>query len=521
MPIIMGMDIINPMTNYLTKPFFLTFLCCWLMLCSNSVWAFNWLLRPSLKLEQIFSDNINLSSLKRQSALVTEVSPGFSVSTTSSINRFNLNYRMQNLYNASGRNGLNIKNQLQMNSLYQLVRNRLYVNSSSSISQQNISNRRIVGDNIAGGNNSTTVSTFQLSPYWTPHFKNFVNSNIRLTFDRVNSSGGKTNLTTTNSLTENINLTSGRYFDHISWSLSFNNRNQNNKGGQNVNFQDSTAEIRYAWGQIFNVFARLGQSNNSFANHSKSSQNGISYTFGGQWKPSQRLRIEAGYGNNRFITIDILPFNRLRWITTYRNNHIGLNTGDVWNTVLNYSTRRSIWSLTYNEQTVTTQKLLLDQQIFTTTDAFGQPQTNAVATQDTSFNIRLPSLTNEVFITKNADISVSFRTGKSNLSADLYQTRRVFQQSGNRETVTGISASWNWRFSNRTQFLLSSNWQQTRSKGTTPFSDQRFNVKLAVTRNIFARLNGKIDYRFVDQNSDDHLNTYSENRISANLLLQF
>ncbi|MFK5949672.1 MAG: TIGR03016 family PEP-CTERM system-associated outer membrane protein, partial [Methylococcales bacterium] len=311
---------------------------------------------------------------------------------------------------------------------------------------------------------------------------------------------------------QNISLNSGHDFSLFNWSFSFNNSDRNNSGSENVSFQNSQLEVRYAIGRKYSIFARGGYSNNSFATNSNSSNNGISYTFGGQWEPSQRLRVQAGYGNNKFITIEISPFNRLHWITTYSNNDIGLNTGNTWNTELNYNTRRSEWTIRYSEDTTTTQQLLLNQQVVSTSN-----NTSPLFSRNTT----LPTLTNEVFVSKTADISFSFQTGKSNISANAYKTLRTFELSGNDEKVTGLSTSWNWKFLRRTNSNLRLGWQKTQSDGLNNFSDKRFNFSASVTRNILARLNGSIEYRFVDQSSSDNSNQYSENRITATLSLQY
>jgi len=491
-----------------------------IVIYQTPVVALDWTIRPSLNIEQIYSDNIRLTDTNKQSALVTDVSPGVSINGSSPISNFDFNYRVQGLYNAQGDSGLDVNNQLQMNTDYQLIRDRFFVESSSSISQQNVSNRQIANDNISGGSNSSTVSTFSLSPYWTPHFKGFADGEFRVTYDTVSSKGGESSLSDTDSFSQNINLNSGNDFSLFSWSFSFNNSERSNSDGEDVSFQDSQAEIRYAIGREFSVFARAGQSSNSFASNSDSHNNGISYTLGGQWQPSQRFRLEAGMGNNRFVTVEVTPFNRLHWITTYTNNDIGLNTGDTWNTNLNYTSRRSVWNLSYSEDTVTTQQLLLDQQVFETTDAFGNqiqnPLDNGVL-RDTS----LQSLTDEVFITKTAALSVSFRTGKSDISADVSKTLRFFELSGNDEDVTSLSASWNWQFTRRSSSNLRAGWQKTESDGVNAFSDERFDFSATITRNILSRLNGSINYQYIDQSSNDNLNSYSENRITANLSLQF
>jgi len=478
------------------------------------VFALNWTLHPNISLRQIYSDNINLSNTDISSALVTEINPGLSINGSSPISSFDLTYNLQALYNAQGKSDTDFHNQLQMNTDYELVQNRLFIDSTSSISQQNNSNRQIAADNISGSGGSSTISTLMISPYWTPHFKNFADGELRVTYDRVSSEqdeGEDNTLSDSNSFSQNISLNSGQYFSLFSWSLLFNNSEQNNQGSESVSFQDSQLEIRYAIGRKFSVFARGGHNSNSFATNSDSSNNGISYTFGGQWEPSQRLRVEAGYGNNRFITVEISPFNRLHWITTYSNNDIGLNTGSKWDTELNYNTRRTDWTIGYSEDTVTTQQLLLEQQVLNTTD------TSALFDRNTG----LPTLTDEVFITKTFDLSFSFQSGKSNISANAYKTFRTYELSSNDEDVTGVSASWNWDFIRRTSSNLQVGWQKTESDGLDSFSDKRFNFSASITRNILSRLNGSIEYRFVDQSSSDDSNQYSENRITANLSLTY
>jgi len=502
------------MIHPLTRTILLSVSTVYITVYQAPVFALNWTLHPNISLRQIYSDNINLSNTDISSALVTEINPGLSINGSSPISTFDLNYNLQALYNAQGRSGTDFHNQLQMNTDYELIQNRLFMDSSSSISQQNNSNRQIAADNISGNDSSSTISTFMISPYWTPHFKNIADGEFRLTYDRVSSeqnAGEENTLSDSNSFSQNIHLNSGQYFSLFSWSLSFNNREQNNEDSESVTFQDSQLEVRYAIARKFSVFARGGHSNNSYSTNSDSSNNGFSYTFGGQWEPSQRLRVEAGYGNNKFVTVEVSPFNRLHWITTYSNNDIGLNTGSRWDTELNYNTRRTDWNLSYSEDTVTTQQLLLEQQVLNTTD------TSDLFDRNTG----LPTLTDEVFITKTFSLSYSFQTGKSNISANVYKTFRTYELSDNDEDVTGVSASWNWDFMRRTNSNLQVGWQKTESDGVDSFSDKRFNFSASITRNILSHLNGSIEYRFVDQSSSDDFNQYSENRVTANLSLTY
>ncbi len=499
--------------SILALPFLLAF--------SHQVFAFDWVFRPTLNVSEIFSDNINQQNNEKKTALVTEVSPGFSLRSTSTINTFNLNYRMQNLYNAGGNSGLDINNQLLLNSTYRFKRNSLYMDTQSSISQQNVSNRNIASDNITGGTNSTTVSTFSISPYWTPHLKSFADGEVRVTYNRVSTSGGQSTLSDTNTFSQNIRLNSGRDFSRFTWFVSFNNQVNQNSNGPNVEFQDSTIELRSFLNRRWSGFIRVGHQSNQFQTTTDSNKNGLFYTAGAQWRPSARLSVEAGYGNNKFVTVNILPIRRITWSTTYTNNDIGTNRGSRWQSSLRYSTRRSNWSFNYSENTVTTQQVLLQQQIQNTNQVFVGTggQNNSIL-----FVRNLPTLTDEVFVTKRADLTFSFRTGKSNFLLNGYRERRTFEVSQNKEDVYGLSGNWNWNFSPRSSSNIRMIWQTTEGQDAT--SDERFEASVRVTRNIASlmnsrNLNGGIEYRFINQQSDLSVNEFSENRITANLSIQF
>lgn len=519
----------------------------------GEVAAFDWFIsRPTLNVEETYSDNIDLSAENQRSALVTEVSPGISMRSTSSINRFNLDYRMQGLYNAGGDSGIDIKNQLRFDSQYQFLRNSLYMDTSSTISQQNVSNRRIASDNITGDSNSTTVTTFNISPYWTPHLKSFADGIVRVSYDRVSTSGGENALSNTDSFSQNIRLNSGSDFSRFTWFVAFNNRESYYDEGDDVKFQNSTAEIRTFLNREFSLFVRGGHSENQFQTTTDTNRNGFFYTAGAQWRPSARFSVQAGYGNNRFVTVNVLPIRRLSWSTTYSNNDIGTNTGDRWQSSIRYNRRNSTWSFNYSEDTLTTQQVLLQRQSGTFEQLFGLSysdflnQTTGTSTEERLaqflgipatnvpaplvnavdnrldnfiFETDLPSLTDEVFISKRADLSAAFFTGKSVFNVNGYWERREFEVSQNQEKVYGVSGSWNWNFAARTRSNIRLNWQTTEGQDAT--SDDRFQASIGLTRNLQSYLNGRIEYRYINQQSDLNDNDFTENRVTASLSMRF
>ncbi len=500
--------------------------CCFLY--HTSSYAVNWNIIPSVQVQEIYSDNIRLSKGNEKSALVTEVDPGVSIIGRTARTTLNLNYRMQNLYNAGGDNGLNTSNQLQYNSSNVLVQNKLFLTSRSSISQQNINNTQIAVDNISGAGNRTTVSTFGLSPYWTPTFGHYANGRLGVNYDTFHTGSGSSSgaISDSNTLGENIQINSGSKFSRVSWGLSFNNNEsfRSDSNNDNVRFQNSSAIVRPYINKNFNVFAQSGYSNNSFQSTTTTNNNGFFYTFGGKWTPSRHYSLEAGYGNNSFVTAYISPMQRLSWVTTYRDNSIGLNSGKTWQTALNYRTRRSNWSLTHDNDTTTTQEILANLQV--------SPLFNGVGQQLPIFRLNLTnSLTNDVIVRKTWNFSVSFRSGKTTLSSNAFNENRVFQVSGIHEKVKGINASWNWQFAPKTSVYLQPTWQEIERVGGFflngiaqsfgPTKDTRYDIAVGLSQAITRKISGRLEVRHINQTSDIKTNDYQENRATATMFMRF
>lgn len=484
---------------------------------------------PTATFQEIYSDNINLSSPgNEKNAFVTELSPGLSVVRRSARSTLNLNYRMQNLYNSGGNGGLKVFNQLQYNSHNIFIPNRLFLDSRSSIGQQNINNNRLGNDNISGAGNSTTVSTFGLSPYWTPHFGNVANGNFRVNADTVTTGNGVTVNQNTNfgstipisdslNLSEIVSLTSGTYFKRINWNLSFNNTESFRNKGQDTQFQNSSGLVRTYINKYFNVFAQGGYSNNNFQSINNRQNNGAFYTVGGQWTPSQHYSLEAGAGNNSFVTVSISPFQRLNWVSTYRDNSVGLNSGKTWQTALNYKTGQSTWFITHDNDTVTSQQLLAQYQVF---PANPTEPVGPVVIDPNNRPINNGYLSNEVIVRRLWRASVSYLTGKSTVSAGAYSQNSEYQTTGNKQEATGLNASWNWQFASKTSAYLRPQWQQTKYAAVTN-KDQYYDIAIGLNRSITPMLNGRLEFRHLNQSSELNRNNYEENRATASLFMRF
>jgi len=503
---------------------------------SENVSAFDWRVRPSLSMSEVFSDNLELSDNAKKSGFVSEVSPGILIYGSSPWSNLNLNYRLQGLHNAGGNDAFDINHQLQMNSLYQALRNTLFIQTSSSISQQNISNTFITTDNLTGNNSRVESKNFSISPYWTPHFGQYANGLFKVgyqksSFDTTNSNTASSSLlnqlSDSESFSRQARLSSGSKFSSVRWNLNYSSDDQSRVTGSDVRFEQYTGDARYYFNRKYNAFIRAGYENNDFETASDSVNNGFFYTFGAQWNPSMFYSLEAGYGNNKHVTVRVNPSANLSAFVTFQNKEVGLNTGNSWDANLLYRAKQASVRFTYSQDTTTVQQVLANQLIFADPD-----EDESSNTSDPSllvFNPNLPNLGlgNDVIINKQANLSFTFQTGKSFYNASLYNTRRNYEPSLVEDNVYGASAGWRWQFDPRLNLYLRPNWQSTDSSSTSAGNSQRYDVALGLTRgmsiNLGRRLlmNTSLEFRHIKQQSDVSTNDYTENRATANFAVRF
>lgn len=491
---------------------------------STSVsYASDWRFTPSFAASETYSDNIGLD-LKgnEKGAFVTEVTPGISIRNKSARNKLNLDYRVQNLLNAGGNGEFDSFHQLQFDSNSEILRNSIFLDLNSSIGQQNINNRISANDNFSGTNNRTDVINYSISPYWTPNFNGYANGEVRFKYSNLLLNN---NLASdSENLDYSVRLNSGRKFSLFSWFIDHNRSDQNRENDDDVVFQDSLAEMRWHINRHFNVFTQIGYVDNKFQQTTNRSENGLFYSFGGRWRPNQRFSLEGAYGNNSFVTLDIMPTRRMHWITTYRNNDKGINTGDIWESSLEYNTKRSIWKASYLEETTTIQNELSRLRGFTDLDEFGNPIFNSVVNGVLPSDTTLPTFNNEVLFTKKGEVSVAYNTGRSYVSMRAFSARTTFQTSQEINNIIGTEGFLDWRFTRRNTLFIRPNWQQITRDDS---KDKRWNVSVGFMRRIpisigrKGRLNAKVEYQYINQQSNVVDNEFIENRITANLLLTY
>jgi uncharacterized protein (PEP-CTERM system associated) len=513
---------------------FLIFNVCITALYSCRAYGFEWQLRTNLTMQEIYDDNLGLSQTNQQAGFATQVTPGVILRGVSPSSNVSLNYSLQGLYNAQNSDAVQAFHQLNMNALLQPVQNTLYIQTSSSITQQNTGNNFIATDNIAGKGYMTQVENVNISPYLTPHFGQYATGLLKAGFtgNYYNVPAGFANDSLSNAqtiLTQGA-LTSGTYFGLLSWGLNYSSSDQQNSIGQqqaysqgDVRFKSYSANTRYYLVRQFNVFAQAGEENNYYATQSATNQtsykNGFYYTVGGQWKPSLWYSLEVGVGSNSHVLMQYNPSNNLTSSVTYNYTTVGVNLGSSWAANINYTHNMSHYGFVYTQSTATVQEILATQQVFFITN----PQTGA---QATPYIINLPGLVNDVFIVKHAALNASYNTGKSTFNASVFNDRRTDQVTQELDTIYGISGNWNWQIENRLNFYLTPTLQFASSNINTSNNDL-YEVTIGLTRGIPVYLgrpmllNATVQGQHIKEISGTEGNSYTENRATVGFNVQF
>ena len=182
--------------------------------------AAGWTVTPNLTLSERYTDNVNLapSGQPRESDFITEVRPGVQFSKEGRRLKVRVNYSLQSLTYLNNSNNNGINHQLNAAANAELLKDFLFLDANTAISQQNINALGPVGfGNTNATNNLTTVGTYSISPYVQKRFGNFADGMYRVSNSGVYYNSQGISNTVTNSVIGS--LTSGPSFNDLFWGL--------------------------------------------------------------------------------------------------------------------------------------------------------------------------------------------------------------------------------------------------------------------------------------------------------------
>ncbi len=533
---------------------------------------------PRISIGTTYSDNINLAPANEaEEDIVLQVDPGISVRKQGGRLDLRLDYTAQGLLYTNNGDANTVNNQLLAFGTAELFQQNLFLDAYGSISQVPVdSNDRVDAGNL-GSNGATSSSllglfssldfglpgaadlfnpigifsnialtdnqadqyTFGISPYWRQNFGGWAEALLRYRYDDVSYSGfesptvvGQGDLSDSQINTVEFNLANGRRFGRLGWSLNYfyqqqdNDQGSNDQGNndqqasENTRQENVSGQLNYRLNEAWTLLAEGGYENNTGF---EDNRNGPYWALGATWTPSRLYSLTGLYGseyNQIAVQWNPSPRSGLQLSRTYQGK--GTSPGVYWNGSLNHRARYSVWSASYTQEVTTAQQLASNS--LTGLGPDGQP--GALDEQGQGILAGGPfSPTNQPFLRKYFNASVSYRRGRNGLLFNAFSDNREFQDSNlNNEDTYGAGALWTWRFVQRTASFLGTGWEHD-NLGEDPLGEDRQNdywVSVIGLAHVFTPdSGGLISYRYYRNDADPTEQGFRENRLNVRFSMRF
>jgi uncharacterized protein (PEP-CTERM system associated) len=485
-----------------------------------------WRFTPYIGLTETATDNVALQPDEQaRTAWVTETAP--SLALAGKTPRLSLDaIATWHFFAYSGKkphNTNNTQTQYSANAQACAVEDWLYVDAMTSGGPQSVSAfGPQVMNNLWATGNRADVDTWRVSPYVRHRFGNEANLTVRYTRDSVDA--GRNLLGTSAGRSVAANLSSGRSYQWLGWSLDYNRQDLDNKLAGPSSSENALGTVRFQVVRTLALTASTGYDSYDFQSLGGRTS-GRNWAGGFIWAPSIRTNVQASWGRRYF--------------------------GPSGSLAASTRMRRSVWSVDYSDAITTTRAQFLLPAAFDTasmldkmfTNAFPDAAARAQAVQAYMQMAGLPAslsdsvnyFSNRYMRQKQFLASVGLNGAHGSLLLSLYDTRRdalSVQQSdsqllgsevatlNNNTRQRGVSANYTYRASMRTTALVSAIAAHTESLSTGLVQDTRV-LRFGMTHALSNRMQAAFEVRHAQGGAGAlTTKTYTENAVSATLSIQ-
>jgi uncharacterized protein (PEP-CTERM system associated) len=250
-----------------------------------------WTITPNVTLEEIYSDNINLSpSNLAVSELVTEIAPGITIEGATKRLKAHLDYQAkQFIYGNQDNQNNNLQNSLNAFGTLELVENWLFLDANGSIGQQSLSAfGGAPGPGYAINQNSTETRNWSVSPYIKGRFWDEGNYEFRYQQTKQTTSSSSASGYSGDQLSGKVGSSIAN--SKLGWSVNY--TRSNNSYNATPDSQETTLSglLVYRFDPQLNLSLGVVNDKNDYAGGSVTS-NGPNIIL--DWKPSPRTAMLA------------------------------------------------------------------------------------------------------------------------------------------------------------------------------------------------------------------------------------
>ncbi len=468
-------------------------------LVTGSAWA-DMTFTPTFSAMERYSDNVSLVTTGRESSFITEIRPGFKISSKGGRGEYSIDYSLQSLLYShdSKENALN--NQLAATLKTEILEDHFFLDGSANISQVNTDLTKSTGTgNFNTTGNLSETKTVSLTPSWKSRFGDKAKLDARWMVSYSDSDNAAISGASASNLS--VTLSSGPHFQRTPWGLNF--QQQNSDGDANAShFSSLSGNIGYAVTPKVTLNLTVGRDSNNGTTNAYSQTSGSFWSVGGSWNPSPRTSLGANVGKR------------------YNGDSYGLS--------FNHRTRQTVWDLRYNEQVTDTFAQILqaiaydvylcDNLLIFVPSGSGSP--DPAVCLPLIFN--LPVLTSQLqsgfTLNKTLSGTVSYKTGKSTFALNLSRTQIDLLATATNDETRAVTGSWNYKLTPRMTSTLSLSSTSAQAAGSK--SDD-WSMAWSLSRQLAKQATGTLEARRVKRSDDSTNGGYSENSVSARLSMSF
>ncbi len=462
-------------------------MCCGLLLLcmslSTSVWAAQWVVVPRLSVQEIYTDNVELSDEDQaESKFITEISPGVSVQAEGRRLQLSLNYFLRSsTYNFRTDAG-DLFHQLRGNAQVEIARDLFYVDVQGSQSRRRIDPS--IG-NIPSfaylGEGFTNVSVVEVAPYLAWNIGSDALGELRYRVNRVTYSDVRRADGQIDELSMFMHSTpnQARFY----WEYRYGISEVRYDNGSEATLEDGYVNLYIPLGYRVSFILRPGYERNEYRFGSAQSVGEGNYWAAGiRWDSGREIYIqmlsgERYYGSNQSL--------ELRYEGA--KIEIGAEYDEYVESQIQSQIRRAVYG-------------------------------SAVTEEGSEF--ALPSVESDVYLTERFGADVLFRHGRNEITMSIYDQQRTSQISTYAYRAKGgrLRLSRSLSSTITSAIDLSGYERVYRADSRT---DRRNEYGIELSKAFNSRLDGNLTFVHYRQNSTLAAYSYRENRVTATMSMTF
>jgi len=491
----------------------------------GTVYAASWQLEPHVTASELYTDNVNANTdQEKQSDLITELNPGFSLSRQGArVGVFlDYDYRARFYMGDSDRNNANHAYSARGDA--ELVKQRLFVTATSSLSQRIVDPFRSLSiDNANLTGNRPNIWSTSGGARWQSKLGRFARTQIQYTINKTNIESADFGATDASRL--NALLSSTALLARFSWLFQYKQADINTQNRAGLSRKIAYGQAGYAFTRKIILSLRLGYEENPSLQRRNNLQEGATKEAILTLRPTSRVSVVGSYGRRSFGETYNVSMGYQSPRTIFQGSFGRGPFGDTYNASVNRQARRSEVGLAYVESQTNRSFLALRQAQIeipggqqNTFPGIGNSQiqmNNQGSSSSRSVNVFFPVVRDETFVRRRGQLSGKLKGRRNELSSSIFYERREFSESST-DSSYGGNISWRLVLNKRSNFEVSTRRQRINLSQM----NRRDNVSqiFAQYSHLLARdIRISFDYRHLRRNSSDDSADQKENRVRASL----